>query len=308
MDQNLLHRYMMGDATDEEKLQIMQWADEAPEHLEELKSLGIIYDASIWYQNKEKSSALKPPFKNKFKRITLTVAKVAAIFALGFILNSVWQRWGEKPKMQCVYAPAGQRAELTLEDGTQVWLNANSKIIYPSSFDKDHRDIKLQGEAYFKVTPNKHRPFIVDAAGYKIRVLGTEFNVQAYDKKKYEIDLVKGSVHVTTPDHKFADLKPGKRIFVNSNNIVQGEISHPEHFQWRSGLISFDSETLQDIFNKIQLYYDVKIICHNDNLLASHYSGKFRVRDGIEHIMRVLQIDNRFDYNISADREKITIQ
>jgi transmembrane sensor len=308
MNQELLHRYLLGDVSDDEKLQIMQWAEEDPKHIETLKALGIIYDAAIWNQERNEISHKELSPKLRLRRVAITIAKVAAVFLLGFFMNTLIRMINEKPQMQCVYVPAGQRAELTLEDGTKVWLNANSRITYPSSFEKEHRDVKLEGEAYFKVTPNKHRPFNVEAAGYKIRVLGTEFNVQAYDKKKYEIDLVKGSVHVTTPDNAVADLKPGKRIFVNHNNIVQGEISHPEHFQWMKGLISFDKETLQDIFSKIEIYYDVKISCHDDALLATHYSGKFRVRDGIEHIMKVLQIDNHFDYKISPDREKIIIQ
>lgn len=304
---NTLHNYLLGNVSEEETVRIIKWVEENPKHAEELKSLGLIYDATIWNQDKNTSFQHTFSLKQRKRRIIINITKTAAIFAIGFLLNSLIQYIGSPSKMQSLYTPPGQRAELTLEDGTKVWLNANSRITYPSSFAQNHRDISLEGEAYFKVTPNKHRPFTVNASGYKIRVLGTEFNVQAYDKRKYEIDLVKGSVHVTTPYNTFADLKPGKRLYLENNNIVKGEITHPEHFQWRNGLISFNQETLQDIFNKIELFYEVNITCQNKELLKSHYSGKFRIRDGVEHIMKVLQIDNNFKYTINTDRDKICI-
>lgn len=310
MDYDLLHRYMLGNVSEEEKVQIMKWVDEDPHHVEELKSLGIIYDAAIWNQAKNETCLANASsyVEKRSRRLFITIGKVAAIFAMGFFLNTLIQHVSyPSQQMQTLYTPAGQRAELTLEDGTKVWLNSNSKITYPSSFEKNHRDILLEGEAYFKVSHDKHRPFNVNAAGYKIQVLGTEFNVQAYDKKKYEVDLIKGSVHITTPDNRVADLRPGNRVFLKDDNVVKGAIVHPEHFQWREGLISFDQETMDDIFKKIELFYGVRVICHNSNLLVNHYSGKFRIRDGVEHIVKVLQLDNHFDYSISADRSTIII-
>jgi ferric-dicitrate binding protein FerR (iron transport regulator) len=299
---------MLGDVSEEEKVQIMTWIDEDSHHVEQLKSLGIIYDAAIWNQDKN-ASCRKSSSSSRTRKLFVNIGKVAAIFAFGFFMSALIQFVTQKPdRMQCLYVPAGQRAELTLGDGTHVWLNSNSKIIYPSSFEQSHRDISLEGEAYFKVSHDKHRPFNVNAAGYKIQVLGTEFNVQAYDKNKYEVDLLKGSVHIITPDNQVADLKPGDRAFLRNRQVVKGTIVHPEHFQWREGLLSFSEETMGDIFKKIELFYGVRIVCHNDNLVGNHYSGKFRIRDGVEHIMKVLQIDNHFDYAISADRSTVIVK
>ena len=311
IDRDLLHRYLLGDSSEEENAQIVRWVDEDSKHYDELKALGIIYDAKIWFQDKNVHTEKTAPIfsSNRFKHIVIEICKIAAVFVIGFLLNNIVQQFTPtaKSKMLSFYAPVGQRAELTLDDGTHVWLNANSRITYPAQFDAKQRNVTLQGEAYFKVTHNAERPFIVSAKGYQIKVLGTEFNVEAYDKGHFETDLLRGSVKITTPNNQFAKLEPGTRVFIKDNQVVKDYISHPEHFEWRDGLISFNEESLGDIFEKIELYYDVSITTNNKKLLNTHFSGKFRVRDGVEHIMKVLQIANHFTYKINDNRDKITI-
>jgi transmembrane sensor len=308
INNEILHKYLIGETSDEENAEIVRWADEDPEHVAELKALGIVYDASIWNQDNNSQDRKYIPFRKRLLSYSIKAAKIAAVLAVGVFLTYFVQQLTYKPKMLSFYTPAGQRAELTLEDGTHIWLNANSKITYPSTFDKSHRDVILEGEAYFNVIHEQHRPFTVKAGGYQVKVLGTEFNIKAYKNQKYEIDLIRGSVHVTTPNNEESDLKPGNRIFVQEKQILKGNIEHPEQLEWKNGLISFNEETLGDIFNKIELFYDIRIDCKNASLLDSHYSGKFRVRDGVDHIMKVLQIDNNFNYSISSDRSTVTIK
>ena len=210
IDQTLLHRYLSGDASEEEKKQVMDWIGEDKTHEQELKSLSLIYEAVVW--NREKSVGEKKIHATKkFFSYTYAICKIAAVFLLGFFIHNLIvptqnKEDSAKNRMLTFYAPAGQHAELTLEDGTTVWLNANSKIIYPATFKKNVRNVTLAGEAYFKVTHNERKPFIVNMGNYKVRVLGTEFNVFAYDKKKYKIDLLKGSVNVITPQNSFVKL------------------------------------------------------------------------------------------------------
>lgn len=318
----ILHRYLMGSATEEEKKELVSWVDEDPKHFEELKAYGLIYDADIFYGEysaREKTFNAKNVMPNEssvikrsvFRRFSVRFIRNAAVFALGFgLCMFLWEytNRSKQPEMLSLYAPVGQRAVLTLGDGTQVWLNANSRITYPVSFGKDQRKVILKGEAYFKVKHDVSRPFIVNAGGYEIRDVGTEFNVKAYDKKNYELSLVKGEVHVTTPDNKEADLRRGSRVFIDNNQTVKGEILHPEHFQWRTGLISFESESLQDIFHQIELFYDVKIVVDNTQVLENHYTGKFRVRDGVQHVINVLKMANNFKYEMNRNRDTIRIE
>src|SRR5574344_782148 len=208
--QTHLHRYLSGVASEEEKKQVMDWIGEDKTHEQELKSLSLIYEAVVW--NREKSVGEKKIHATKkCFAYTYAICKIAAVFLLGFFIHNLIvptqnKEDSAKNRMLTFYAPAGQHAELTLEDGTTVWLNANSKIIYPATFKKNVRNVPLAGEAYFKVTHNERKPFIVNMGNYKVRVLGTEFNVLAYDKKKYKIDLLKGSVNVITPQNSFVKL------------------------------------------------------------------------------------------------------
>ena len=233
------------------------------------------------------------------------IMKIAAIFAIAVAGVYYWMNTKETEKkstMECLYTPAGQRAELTLEDGTHVWLNANSKITYPSKFKKGERNVSLQGEAFFKVAHDAARPFIVNAKGYRVQVLGTEFDVLAYEGENCEIDLLKGKVHVLTPDNRVADLNPGERVYTCDGQVVKGEIVHPEYFRWRDGMICFDNMTIGVMAEKLGRYYGVKLRIANAKIASYRYTGKFWSSDGIEHVLEVLKRDHKFSY--TKDNEK----
>ncbi len=101
--------------------------------------------------------------------------------------------------MQSIYVPTGQRVNITLSDGTNVWLNARTKIVYPAVFDKSVRQVAVDGEAYFDVAKDKKRPFIVETGKCNMEVLGTKFNVEGYsDKDDFEVTLMEGSVRVAS--------------------------------------------------------------------------------------------------------------
>jgi ferric-dicitrate binding protein FerR (iron transport regulator) len=183
-----------------------------------------------------------------------------------------------------------------------VWLNANSKITYPSKFKKGERNVSLQGEAFFKVAHDAARPFTVNAKGYRVQVLGTEFDVLAYDGENCEVNLLRGKVHVLTPDNKVADLNPGERVYTCNGQVVKGEIVHPEYFRWRDGLICFDNMTIGVMADKLGRYYGVKLKITNSRIASYRYTGKFWSSDGIEHVLEVLKRDHKFSY--TKDNEK----
>jgi len=312
MNAELLDKYIAGNASQEETKEVVDWIEQSDENMREYMAHRKLYDITLW-RTKEISDEEDVPARKSTVRVVFTESlKIAAILIIA-ILGTYYYINNKNPKVknvltfQSVYSPSGQRAEVTLEDGTHVWLNANSKITYPSNFEKEHRNITLQGEAYFKVTPNVHRPFIVNAQGFKIKVLGTEFNVVAYNKKDCEVDLLKGSVHITTPDNQVADLKPGERIFSQNNLVVKGQILHPDYFRWREGLICFDDISIRDMVEKLKLYYGVNIKVNNKEILSYRYTGKFWTSDGVEQVLRVLQLDHKFTYKRDEENNKFII-
>jgi len=212
--------------------------------------------------------------------------------------------------MQTLHVPAGQRAEITLEDGTKVWLNAKTTLTFPNQFSGKTREVKLDGEGFFDVTHNKLKPFIVNTEKYNIKVWGTKFNLMAYSGKGiFETSLLEGSVEVlNTGSAKGVMIRPDERIFQKDNQLIIAPIIHMNHFLWKDGIISFDDETFPEIVNKLELYFDLKIIVKNNKILNYHCTGKFRMKDGVEHILKVLQLSNKFSYKIDDKQNIIAIE
>ena len=315
MNQELLNKYIAGDATPEEKEEVARWLDADKKNMKEFLALRKLYDISIWQQ--EFAPVAKDNLSLGNKRWTLRsasfeLAKVAAIFILAFtiVYSFLINEDNDSAKMQTIFVPPGQRAELTLTDGTKVWLNAKTTFTFPDKFTANNRRVTLDGEGYFDVTKNPEKPFIVNTERYDIKVMGTEFNVTAYSGSSvFETSLLKGAVEVFSPakDTKVS-LEPHMRTYEENGILKKDTIEHENYFLWKEGLICFYDEPVDKMIKKLQLYYDVKIDVQNKTLLNNRYSGKFRTKDGVEHVLKVLQLNNKFSYEKDNDRNLITIK
>lgn len=195
-------------------------------------------------------------------------------------------------EMNTLYVPAGQRAQLTLQDGTQVWLNAQSTLTYPARFNRKRREVSVVGEAYFDVAENRKKPFIVTTQQLTMKVLGTEFNVYSYPESGYtRTSLVEGALLVseTGKNNKPVLLSPDQQATYCENVIKLEKLHNPEHLLWREGIYAFDNERLIDILSKLELYYDITIQVEDPEIFNVCYTGKFRQRDGIDEILHILQ-------------------
>lgn len=192
-----------------------------------------------------------------------------------------------------LHVPAGQRIKLTLQDGTTVWLNSHTTLTYPAIFDKKERRVAIDGEAFFIVAQDKHKPFIVSSQGIETKVLGTQFNICSYRKNNdVRTSLIEGSLQIyfTGKENESIILSPNEQISIKNGTIKVDTISHHDYFLWKEGIYSFKDELLVDILNKLQLYYDVRIIIRNPSINQEKYTGKFRQRDSIDDILRILAI------------------
>lgn len=316
--EDLLKRYICGEVSTEEKERIACWLDENPENRRELLTLRKLYDISLW-KEKEMPVAVSPAggksarwkFRLNVGRLIGEMVKVAAFVCLGF--------WGagrliSPPSpavaMQTVRVPAGQRVELTLADGTCVWLNAHSTLKFPEHFTAESRRVELDGEGYFSVRADKKSPFIVQTEQYAVRVLGTEFNVKAYrHSDRFETALVKGSVEVALPGKKEGlRLQPNDILSVEKGKVERSRLTDLDYFKWKEGLFCFRDETIGEVIEKLQFYYDVRIEVRNRSLLSYRYSGKFRIKDGIEHVLKVLQLKHAFTYTKNEKENLIIIE
>lgn len=207
-----------------------------------------------------------------------------------------------------LYVPAGQRVRLTLQDGTEVWLNAKSKLIYPGMFTDKERRVEVEGEAFFDVAKNPEKPFIVSSQGVEMKVLGTKFNVYSYpEEEAIQTSLLEGSLKVYYPnqENKAVLLKPQEKVTVRHNQMEVGSLPHSDYFLWKEGVYSFKNEPLIHILKRLELYYDVRIIVKDQSISKWEYTGKFRQRDGIDEILRMIQKIHKF--RITKDEEKNSI-
>lgn len=252
--------------------------------------------------------------RNSQRKLFVNITKYAAI-ALILITSTVLATLHLSDivmdsTMNTLYVPAGQRAQITLQDGTEVWLNAQSTLKYPSRFSKKNREVEIIGEAFFDVAKDKNRPFIVSTQYIDMEVLGTQFNVYSYPGAGYiQTELIEGSLRVYGTDNESEGiiLKPDEQVVIRGNNMIIGNISDPDHILWKNGIYSFNNERLIVILEKLQLYYDVKIIVGDPEIFNVRYTGKFRQRDGIDEILRIIQKIQPFKIERDRDNNIITL-
>jgi len=163
-------------------------------------------------------------------------------------------------KLLSVTTPRGKDYHLTLSDGTQVWMNADSKLEFPKQFAGLQRKVKLQGEAYFEVAKDAKHPFVVETEYFNTTVLGTTFNIKAYSAKDANIVLIEGSVKVQAGKH-MQQLRPGQQASVGSHNasFIVREVDTYPFTQWREGFFYFENETLFEIMQELGRWYNVNI-------------------------------------------------
>ncbi len=156
--------------------------------------------------------------------------------------------------------PRGGEFQLTLADGTQVWLNAESELQYPPSFSDKERVVRLKGEAYFKVAKNNHRPFIVQIDEMAVKVYGTQFNISTHEQNKIETVLVEGQVSIICRNQEKM-LKPSqKATFIPENGeIFIDEVDVLPYTAWKDGNFVFHNEELGSIMDKLARWYDLNV-------------------------------------------------
>lgn len=242
----------------------------------------------------------------KLKAIGRSLLKYAAVLLAGFFVAVAAVKWHDAGTdtvaMQELLVPSGQHARLLLSDGSKVWVNAGSRLRYPSHFDGERR-IELQGEALFDVAKDSLRPFIVSAGGMAVKVLGTKFDVRAYADKSFSVSLLRGLVRVYREGTGEAGviLHPNERFTMAGGQYVV-DAGSEDVAAWTNGIIVFRSTRMADIVKELQSMYNVRITVRDRSILDFEYSGKFRQRDGV---MAILQLVSKVHpFRIAQHEEK----
>ncbi|MES1160238.1 MAG: FecR family protein [Bacteroidota bacterium] len=227
---------------------------------------------------------------------------------------------------------AGSRSKIQLPDGTQVWLNSDSRLTYKQDFPGETREVQLTGEAFFDVAKDSHHPFVIHTKIIDLKVLGTAFNVKSYgDERLTEAALVQGSVEVTVhnnPDKKII-LKPNEKIIVHNDQvaIVSGSVTtnaNPDeplmtvgkvHFQkkdssiteilWTRNQLAFDNASLEEVARQVERWYGVKVTIGREQLKNLRFNAVFG-DESLPQVMEALAIAGNFVYKIR--NKEVTIR
>ena len=210
---------------------------------------------------------------------------------------------GEAIKMNELFVPRRGEYNLTLSDGTRVFLNSDSKLMYPVAFGDGQREVILEGEAYFDVAKDEKRPFVVKTSDLSVRVLGTAFNVKNYpDDLCVEATLVRGSVKILEEDQEML-LEPGEqaRLDRSSGKMNKIQVNTALYTSWKDGLFIFERERLEDILTTLARWYDVNIFYQRSTVKDELFTGDLKKYDGIEEHLKMLEMTTNVQFEIRGN-------
>ena len=306
MDETILVNYLQGECNDEEAARVEAWCEEGPENRKTLEQLyyTLFVGERIAVMNTVDTEASLDQFKSairekekKAKRKSISIrwgryATVAAAFLTGLVFAGgiAWGLLSNKLSDYEVITAAGQRAQTVLPDGSKVWLNASSKIVYHNSLWSSDRQIDLSGEAYFEVSHDKHAPFIVNSKQIKTCVLGTKFNVRARQDENRDSPRTEENGYL---------LKPGQTLNVNTDTYQAELIEYNQPTDvllWINGKLEFKQQSLLEITNIMEKLYDIKFIYKDEALKSERFTGEFSTDSTADEILNVLMHTNHFSY------------
>jgi transmembrane sensor len=201
-----------------------------------------------------------------------------------------------------VATPRGGQYNIILPDGTNVWLNAESSLRFPTVFNGDHRNVELTGEAYFEVAKDKHKPFTITANAVKVEVLGTHFNVNAYnDESTINTVLLEGRVKVSS--NTTVMLSPGQQAKFNRRlkTIAVGDADIEEAVAWKNGYFMFANEDLHKIMRKVSRWYNVDVV-YKDDLADLTFWGNVSRFENVSQVLKTLELTGTVHFKIEGRR------
>lgn len=313
IDKHILVRYFLGQVSEEEKDAIRAWVESSEENRNILIRERIRFDATVLVDEKAIGETPCLASHRSFRlhpmlRWAMGVA-ASVLLLLGILYEYDVYRTGQLSQtFQCVYVPSGNRSNLRLPDGTDVWLNANTTLRYPLAFSSKERRIELDGEGYFEVA-KADKPFIVQTDKYEVKVLGTTFNVEAYhDTPHFRTMLYEGKVSLYNAERtESVLLLPGQTAQLVDGCLQVFSTPDPNSFRWKDGLIYIEDKSFNEIMSLFEKYYNVQIVISNKQVEGLGYRGKLRISDGVDHALRVLQNDFPFKYERDEENNIIYI-
>jgi ferric-dicitrate binding protein FerR (iron transport regulator) len=223
----------------------------------------------------------------------------------------------------------GSKSQMTLPDGSQVWLNSDTKLTYETDFNGSNREVNLEGEAYFDVVKNADKPFIIHTRKMDIRVIGTAFNVRAYNsEEKAEATLLRGSIEVILKDRKNQKilLKPNEKISISTpsepTNLKSAdpsmiartaipqveireieiipELNTAEDVAWKENRLYFKDQSMEQISVMLERWFGKKVVVLDESLKTARFTGNFE-NESLEEVLTAMQLSSPFSFHVTGN-------
>lgn len=320
MKDETIVKYIKGELEEEEKQRVIMWIASSGTNQKRYDLLKAKHTASgfnipvldteqTYFRVKEAGR------KKKSQKILLRVISVASILVLGWFAFNVSDAPGsgidtpgiEAEKFVKEVTPKGVSRNVVLPDGTRVVLNVDSELKYSKIFTDSIREVFLTGEAYFEVTRDTTRPFIVHAGGMNVKVLGTSFNVRSYlADSDTRTTLVDGVVEVSGADISPVKLEPLQAALLDREDrqLEVKNVSKEEAISWKEGKLVFRETALEEVLEDLERKYDVQFDVRSEALYDYLYTGTFD-NLAIEEVLQVLKISSPIEYK--KEEDKITL-
>jgi len=238
----------------------------------------------------------------------ITPLRAAAVFLLIIGIAAVFYFLSSRPVTYSVITnPSGQTREVLLPDGTMVWLNAATTLRYANTFSA-HRQVQLDGEAYFDVAHDPRHPFTVETGGIGITVLGTRFNISGYTGTgRTIVTLLQGKVSIANAEKELAVLKPGTQLMWEgqTKKAVIKSIDTTTVVAWKLGRLQFQGQPLNEIVQTLERWYNVRIRFLNPDLGHCRYYLNFDSKMPLKDLLEVLA--DVTNMNFSFDKQTVVI-
>jgi len=293
------------------QLKISNWAQENWMQASEMET-AITFEELVSRIDEQCQSEQKG--KNYLSKLSAKFQRIAAILILPFAILLAYFIFSDNTfnNQYCkAIAPKGQKSEIVLPDNTHIWLNSGTQVKYPSSFEKNSRDVFLTGEAYFEVSKDKHKPFIVHASDIAVKVLGTKFNVKAYpDDEIIETSLLSGKINLILGQGKGTkeiEMNPGEKLDYSKGSRITTEsgFEADETVAWVNNRLVFRDDTFSNMVKKIERWYNVEIIYDRHLFQDRRLTAELLEGESLERALQI--IGKAIDINYRIEKQKVYI-
>lgn len=317
MEKEILYRFFRGEASADEERRFMAWLDADAENRRTFDRERAMFNAlQLFAPRPAARAAVSQPRPGRrpgpLMRLAAPALRIAAVVALAVgiswgVISHREHNWQQLTNR--IVVPAGQRINLTLQDGTSVWLNSGAEIEYPALFAGRERQVKLNGTALFDVAHDADHPFIVETYACRVEVLGTRFNVHAdAAEQEFSTALFRGCVRVTSrEDRQQVTLRPNEKVSLHDGRLTVERSDDPNEYLWAEGQISISGCTFEEILDRFESCYGVRFDVRLKEMPRVEAIGKIRISDGIEHALGILQRSCSFRYTYDVQANLVTI-